>query len=227
MIGKKRYAGLKIESLGDKPKLETKGLQLVRRDTVPMAREVSAAVLNAFLIDRSVDAAIECARKAISDLVFDNVPLSSLILSKQLRGNYANPQSQPHLCVATKKKQRTGEVTPSGTRVQYVFVRAPELMDELLAARAECPDYAVEHGLKPDITYYLHNQIMTPILTLLEPMVANARDLLLNDECIRDRIRQLETDLRAETTVAQRIKKNTTNRQREITTFFSKKIKTN
>lgn len=222
LIGKKRYYGLKREALTDKPKVDTKGLQLVRRDSVPLVREVSAGVMDAFLYSRSVDDAVKHAREAIRDLVFGRVPFEKLVLSKQLRGSYANPDSQPHLHVARKRQARTGEATPSGTRVQYIFVRAPELMDELLAKRAEDPAFARENGLEPDILYYLHHQILTPILTLLDAVMPDARQVLLGDAEIATKIRELEGELTAQAKEAKRIKTNKANRQHEITRFFMK-----
>lgn len=221
MIGKKRYAGLKFESPTDKPKLDTKGLQLVRRDTVPLAREACAAVLDAFLHQGSVDAAMRCARDAVADLVFDRVPFDKLVLSKQLRGAYKNPESQPHLVVANKIQKRTGEITPSGTRIRFVYLRAPELMDGLLAARAECPEFAREHDLKVDVLHYLDSQLLTPLLTLLEPMVAGAREALLGDPETDLQIKSLRAQLSGEARDAKRIKLNKQRRQREITAFFS------
>ena len=229
MIGKKRYAGLKYDAEappGAKPKMDSKGLQLVRRDTVPLARDASAGLLDAFLWRGSVEAAMEAATAAVRDLVNDRVPFEQLVLSKQLRGGYANPGSQPHLQVALKKKQRTGEGVPSGTRVQFVYLRDPSKADELLAARAEDPEYALERGLKLDVLHYLDSSVLTPLLTLLEPMIgADARERLLGAPGIAERIAALREEMAAETKVAMRVKKNAKSRQHEITNFFAKKAR--
>lgn len=225
LIGKKRYAGLKLTSPDEHPVMDTKGLQLCRRDSVPLARETSAAVLDAFLWRGSVDAAMRCAKDAVLELVSDLAPFEKLVLSKQLRGSYANPESQPHWRVAQNIYRRTGQRVPSGSRVPYVIIRAPEFKGDLVAARAEDPTYATTNGLRLDVLHYLESHMLTPLLTLLTPMLpdADARAELLGEPEIAERIAALRELFDTEARDIKRVRTNAANKQHPITAFFTKK----
>ena len=52
----------------DKPDyIDTKGIQLVRRDSCPLVKEVSTAVLDAIMHDKNTEAALDAARGAFTD----------------------------------------------------------------------------------------------------------------------------------------------------------------
>ena len=50
LVSKKRYGGLKYEEEGREPSVDTKGLDLVRRDRIPLARELQGTILDLILI---------------------------------------------------------------------------------------------------------------------------------------------------------------------------------
>lgn len=63
----------------DKPDyIDTKGIQLVRRDSCPLVKEVSTAVLDAIMHDKNTEAALDAARRRR--------------IARVLRGEYAIDQ---------------------------------------------------------------------------------------------------------------------------------------
>lgn len=207
LFSKKRYAGLMFTT-PDKPDyIDVKGLQLVRRDNCPLVKDVSTAILNKIMYERSVEAAVAEAKAAIVRVLQNSEALEKFIVSKALRSDYKN-NAQPHVFVANKILRRTGMAVPSGARVPFVIVRDDANPKALIAERAEDPEHVRANGIKLDVQYYITHQLMSPITTLLELMVKDVRKEVLDEEPIKSLMRARE---------------NQENNQLEITSFFKRK----
>jgi hypothetical protein len=57
-----------------------------------------------------------------------------------------------------------GNAPASGDRIPYVYIVNPGA--ELQGDRIELPSYVREHGLKPDIPYYIEHQLSNPLAQL-------------------------------------------------------------
>lgn len=222
LYSKKRYAGLMYTKPDTPDYVDIKGLQLVRRDSPPLVKDVSTKILDRLMHDRSPDLAMREAKDAILKVLRDEEPLEKYVVSKTLRTDYKNPESQPHLIVARKIKARTGAHTQSGVRVPYVFVEDPANADLLLAQRAEDPGYVRDHGLVVDRVYYVHNQLASPIGALLEVLVEDPIKHVFGHPDISGMLKTLETRAAAHIKEAKRVRKNTTNRLQDITNFFKR-----
>lgn len=218
---KKRYAGKMFTKPEAFDYIDVKGLQLVRRDNAPIVKDVSSAILDALMHDRSPDKAIEAAQTAVLRVLTNEEPLQKFVISKALKANYANPKSHPHVSVANKILQRRGYPVATGERVAFVFVEDKDKYDGLLAARAEDPEYVKEH---PEVTldglYYITNQLMSPITTLLELVVPDVEKTVLGAPGIKERIAALKAGRQRDIKEAKRVKNNHNNKQHEITRFF-------
>merc|ERR1712028_91653 len=69
LMNKKRYAGLLWTRPEKYDKMDTKGLETVRRDNCALVREVIQTSLNKILIDQNVQGAIDYVKSQISDLL--------------------------------------------------------------------------------------------------------------------------------------------------------------
>lgn len=203
LFKKKRYAGLMFTKPDSPDKMDSKGIQLVRRDVIPYVREVSKAVLDMLMNKRNMSGARFLARDAAKDLIDGKIPMEKLILSKSLQKTYKS-EDLPHLAVAKRIEERDpGSGPRPGDRVPYVFVEVKDPRAKQIQ-RAEDPAYAKSHSLKLDYAYYLEHQFVAPIVSLLELVIldGNPRDVLFGDIIRRSR--------------------NQGRKQREITSFFSK-----
>ena len=220
LFSKKRYAGLMFTRPETHDKIDVKGLQLVRRDNPPIVKDVSMGMLDAIMFDKSVEKAVDYARMIVRKLLDNEFAIEKFTISKALRDNYKN-ESQPHLVVAQKIFQRTGERVPSGARVPYVFIEDHKNPDGLLATHAEDPAYVERMGLKLDVLYYLDRQLTTPVESLLDILGIKIEEVFEHPSLV-DRL----SDLRSRASVilkeAKRVRKNEKNNQREITSFFFK-----
>ena len=228
LFSKKRYAGNMYTKPEAADYIDVKGLQLVRRDNAPIVKDVSTNILNAIMHDRSPEKAIVCARESVLRVLRNQEPLEKFIISKALRGGYKNPDSLPHVIVARKLKQRRGYPPASGERVPYVFIRDSENPDGLMAQRAEDPEYVREHRstVELDTLYYIQNQLLSPITTLLEVLMESPDQVhkeIMGHPEIAPLVHALQNEKTSEIKVAKRVRLNTKNNQHEITRFFVKK----
>merc|ERR1719375_1993049 len=65
LMNKKRYAGLYWTNPVKYDKLDTKGIETVRRDNCALVRQVVDTVLNKILIEKSVDGALAFVQKTL------------------------------------------------------------------------------------------------------------------------------------------------------------------
>lgn len=219
LFSKKRYAGLMYTSPDAPDYIDVKGIQIVRRDNAPIVKMVSQSILDAIMYDKSTDKALEKARDWILHVLRGSEPIESFIVSKTLRGSYANPNAQPHVVVARKIQERTGKIIQSGVRVPYVFV-VDDALDELISQRAEDPEYVKEHGVPLDTIFYIDNQLTSPINALLELLVDNPMMKITSHPNIQPILSNMRHDRQTRLTTTKRLKKNAKNKQLEITKFF-------
>jgi len=219
LYSKKRYAGLMYTRPETPDYIDVKGLQLVRRDNAKIVKQVSQAILDTVMHEKSADGAIHVAQTKILSMLRGEQPIDQFVVSKSLRGTYANPKSQPHVQVAQKIRDRTGEVLEPGSRVPYVFV-VDDHIDQNISCRAEDPTYAQEHGLELDFLYYLNNQVMSPVTAMLDVLVDNPAAVILDHPDISRILTEMQATRASLLKTVKRVKTNAKNKQMEITKFF-------
>ena len=177
LINKKRYAGLYWTNPNKFDKMDTKGIETVRRDNCKLVQNVITRVLELILEDRNVEEAEEFVKKTIANLLQNKVDLSQLVISKQLsRQDYAN--RQPHVELAERMRKRDPGSAPNvGDRVAYVIIKTQGNKNY---EKSEDPLYVLENSLPIDTKYYLDNQLSKPLTRIFEPILGEkrTRDLL-------------------------------------------------
>jgi DNA polymerase elongation subunit (family B) len=137
-----------------KVKTDIKGLQCVRRDTVPYVTKLTLNVLDILLLEGNIEKALQAEFSVLSDLVDNKLPLEDLVVSKSVAASYK--VSQPHIAARIKQALRGEEVPPVGGRMPFIICMGKAVNGLSLTDRAEHPDYVQKTpGLKPDIHYYL------------------------------------------------------------------------
>lgn len=187
LLNKKRYAGLYWTRPETYDKLDTKGIETVRRDNCGLVRQLVETVLHRILIDRSIPSAKEFVQKIIGDLLLNKVDLSLLVITKSL-GKGASPEDyaskQAHAELAEKMRKRDPTTAPgSGDRVPYVITSAGKNVPAW--ARAEDPLYVLENNLSIDAQYYIEHQLHKPLMRIFGPILPNAESELLRGEHTR------------------------------------------
>jgi DNA polymerase elongation subunit (family B) len=94
----------------------------------------------------------------------NKIPIDKYIITKQLRDDYKNPEQIAHRVLADRMEQRDAGNKPQvGDRLSFIFVanRSGKQGD-----RIEQIDYVKENKLKPDVDFYITNQIQKPVAQL-------------------------------------------------------------
>ncbi|KYK58683.1 DNA polymerase delta catalytic subunit [Drechmeria coniospora] len=181
LINKKRYAGLYWTSTEKYDKMDTKGIETVRRDNCLMVQTVIEKVLRMILIDRDVQGAQDYVKETIADLLQNKIDMSKLVITKALtKDDYAAKQAHVELAHRMKKRD-AGSAPGLGDRVAYVMVRGAAGAKNF--EKSEDPIYVLENNVPIDTKYYLDNQLAKPLGRIFEPILGEtkARQLLTGD----------------------------------------------
>ncbi|XP_063922765.1 DNA polymerase alpha catalytic subunit isoform X2 [Zophobas morio] len=179
LLKKKKYAAV-ILTRGKNGELRTeveyKGLDVVRRDWSRLASEAGKFILGEILGEQSSDdrvaGILAHLRKLREDLEGGKVPLSLLVITKQLTKNpslYNDVNTQPHVQVALRYNKESGGHLRAGDTVPYV------ICDDGSGKAATQRAYHVEElknstELKVDVNYYLAQQIHPVVSRICEPI---------------------------------------------------------
>ena len=164
---KKRYAGLCYESAEEPPKLLVKGIELVRRDSLPLVKTMQEDILRRLLFDRDAAAAVALIRGAVETIlaVPCGGPYDAIVQSKSLRSSYKNENGMTHVQVARNMATRApGSAPKVGDRVHYIICASTA---KRVVDRAEEPQHAAAARLAIDYTHYVE-AVETPLLRLAE-----------------------------------------------------------
>lgn len=201
-------------------KIDTKGIEVVRRDSCQVVKEASIAILEEIMYKKDAEAALTAARTFVADVLSGKLDMQKFVLSKTLNDEYKHPDALPHVQVARKLERRRGYPPAVGTRVPYVIVEDLDNPCGLLAERAEDPEYVAQHGLRLDYLFYAEKQVLSASERLLELLVDDPKTAILDHESVKplaDGLRRVRDNA---VKSFKRHQKNVANRQREITDFL-------
>lgn len=168
LLNKKRYAGLLWTNCEAYDKLDTKGIETVRRDNCPLVARMVSGVLNRILIHRSVEDAVAFVKGIITDLLMNRLDISNLVITKAFsKSEEQYAATQAHVELVKRMRQRDPASAPSiGDRVAYVIIKA--VKGAKAHERSEDPIYVLENNIPLDTQYYLEHHLTPPIMRLFE-----------------------------------------------------------
>lgn len=176
-------------------KMDTKGLETVRRDNCALVRDVIQTSLNKILINQDVSGAINYVKSQISDLLQNKMDISQLVITKSLnkgaeyalgiggkKEDYKNRQAHVELA-ARMRKRDPGSAPQMGDRVPYVIVTGAKGAKTF--EKGEDPIYVLENNVAIDSKWYLSNQLAKPLERIFAPIIDNVQKSLLEGEHTR------------------------------------------
>ncbi|KAL4246251.1 DNA polymerase [Abortiporus biennis] len=183
LISKKRYAGLYWTRPEKYDKMDTKGIETVRRDNCRLVSTVISTCLHKLLVDRDVKGAEDYTKQVIADLLQNKVDMSQLVITKALaKADYAAKQA--HVELAERMKQRDAGSAPNlGDRVAYVIIKG--VKGAAAYEKSEDPIYVLENNIPIDTKYYLDNQLSNPLMRIFEPILGEKASSLLSGDHTR------------------------------------------
>jgi len=179
LLSKKRYAGWMFEKTQNgewKDKIDTKGIETVRREWCDLVGEVVDKVINMLLKQPDVNLVVNYVRDVLQKLKQGKIPIEKLIMTRTLsKPPKAYKAKQPHAYLALKLAKRSPGSAPTiGERIPFVIVKGKGL----IAERAEDPKYVQENKLEIDANYYIEKQLLPPIERILKPLGITRQELL-------------------------------------------------
>jgi DNA polymerase elongation subunit (family B) len=181
---KKRYIGRTFMHPDKPPKIDCKGVELVRRDNSQLLRDTyKAAVENMMPLTGPALTKLQVLNNirtqvgnSLTKLRKNEIPLEKFIVTKSLKKTYKNP-NLPHVVLSKKicKRILDGEmmVQPPrpGDRIPYVIIQTNNTKDKL-CDKTEDLSWVKEKKKKIDREYYVTNQMMKPFNQLVKPFGA-------------------------------------------------------
>jgi DNA polymerase elongation subunit (family B) len=163
---RKRYVGLKYETDTTYCKRATMGVALKRRDNAPIVKDIFGGALDILLESRNIKPAQDFVKDMLVKLMKNEFPLEKFIITKQLRDDYKNPGQIAHRVLADRMEERdAGNAPQVGDRLPYIYV-ANRRDEKKQGDKIEHVEYVKEKGLKPDVEFYITNQVQNPVAQL-------------------------------------------------------------
>ena len=169
LFKKKRYIGLMYEEPTKPTKIDTKGIEVVRRDSPLLTHRMYNLVINKLFWERDYDNVIPVFMQKMKELVEDEGKshYEEFIMSRNLKSTYKNPDALAHVRVVEDIRRRNPGTEPQvGDRVQYVIcckIEGDRVPDKI-CNRAYEPEYALKNkNLQLDLVYYIEKHIQKPL----------------------------------------------------------------
>ena len=160
---RKRYVGMMYEDDTVKCKRKSMGIAIKRRDNAPIVKDVFGGALDVLMEKRDIRLAQNFVKDMLVELVQNKVPLDKFIVTKQLRDDYKNPAQIAHRVLADRMEERDpGNKPQVGDRIAYIYVESRKDAKKQ-GDKIEHIDYVKQHNLKPDVEFYITNQIQNPV----------------------------------------------------------------
>lgn len=181
VLAKKRYCGV-IHEKGKKGRFFSKGMETVRRDSLPFTKDTMSWVFDEILqvrgadetmeeyelrIEDAIELSCEYIRDRSRELLEGKVPVTKFIMSKQLSREVYASQNAPHLEVKRKMEQRGEDPPKLGERVPFVFVITSG-KDPKGYEMAEHPEYAIRNELPIHYAHYMDKKFVKPVLRVMK-----------------------------------------------------------
>jgi hypothetical protein len=178
LLKKKRYCGVKRESLQSQGEIAYSGIELKKSDSTEFLKMTYSQMLDALFKEKSVIRCVQVLQERLSLLHSGKVKYEDFVLSKNLKpeSQYKN-KNTTQLVVAQKMKKRNPTDYPkSGDKVRFVVIQHPD-PKKLICDKAEDIQYAKEKNLELDLEYYLEHTLINPITQLMDAFHSNPEKL--------------------------------------------------
>ena len=177
---KKKYAAINMVDIDGKwtEKLEVKGLDMRRREYCALSKETSSKLLSFLLSGEEPDTVVENIHDYLRQLAVNmrafSIPVHKYTIFQQLGKDpkeYPNAKSMASVQVALRQMAK-GKHVKAKDVMSFIITGDSSGSAETAAANAFPLDEVLkaDSGLKPDIEYYMHKQILPPVERLCAPI---------------------------------------------------------
>lgn len=198
LFSKKKYIGLKQETINGPIKFEQRGIETVRRDTCAFIVDIMDKCMNCLVsgthesIDVIFERIKEIVRYAVDEIKEKRVDYKQMSISKEYRKLSTMRTQIPQIFVATKMKVRDPGSAPNyGERIEFVILDrlcAENIANELggptylgirnitgLCVLAEDVTHAHNNRLPLNVDYYINKVLHPPLMRILMPLLSESQ----------------------------------------------------
>ena len=164
-LTKKRYAVI------ENGKIIAKGLELVRRDWAPIAKQTQENILEAILKEGNINKAVKIIGKNLKKIKSGNFNLEDLVIHTQITKKLSEyKQIGPHV-IAAKKMEEKGMEIGKGTIIRYVIKKGKGSISQ------RAVPYEFSEDVVYDADYYINNQVLPAVSRIMESLGYTKEDL--------------------------------------------------
>ncbi|MDR0900762.1 MAG: hypothetical protein LBM26_03790 [Methanobrevibacter sp.] len=157
-VTKKRYAVIEDGTI------IAKGLELVRRDWAPIAKDTQQDILMAILKEGDVEKAVEIIIKSIKRIRTGEIPIKELRIHTQITKKLSDyKQIGPHV-VAAQKLEKKGLKIARGTIIEYIIIKGKGSISQ------RAVPYEDAEGQVYDQDYYINHQLLPAVSRIMKPL---------------------------------------------------------
>ena len=168
VAAKKKYA--LMDKTGN---LKVKGFELVRRDWCPLVKETQRKVLELVLAQENPKEAIFFAKQVLLDLKEKKIPNNKLIIQSFVHKKIGNYKTINPAMSAIINAKEQGVQVKSGDVVDFIITGKN---GKTISEKARIPELVSEGDY--DVDYYINNQIVPAIHSILEVFDVSVDELL-------------------------------------------------
>ncbi|XP_049851276.1 uncharacterized protein LOC126325829 [Schistocerca gregaria] len=184
LVSKKRYAGLLWTNAEKWERLDTKGLETVRRDNCLLVKHVVNVCLRNILIEQNIEKAINYCKEVLSDLLMNRLDISMLVITKALsKKDDEYKGKQAHVELKKKVEKREEKTYALGDRIPYIIKKGAR--KATISERAEDPIYVLKNNIPVDTQFYV-DMLSRPLLRIFGPILENPQSVLLQGQHMLD-----------------------------------------
>jgi len=179
LLSKKRYVGNLYVKDVNKPYQKSMGIVLQRRDNALIVKIIFSGIINQILNKHDSHGAINYTKETLLKIISGKFGIDKFIITKALSASYKNPSGVVQKVLADRIAQRDpGNAPQINDRIAYIYFEKSNMKKkELQGERVETPEFIIKNNLKIDYLFYITNQIMKPVLQILELISKNPKEL--------------------------------------------------
>jgi hypothetical protein len=237
LTNKKRYLSALSTGPTAEPYLDTKGIELARRDSCHMVVKTMKSLLDKLILEDKPDEARTIINDTLRELLGGRVDISDLVITKALtKDDYKGKPAHVAVVERMRKRDPSYEAALSD-RIPFVITVAGDKNAKLFEM-ADDPLWVINHGMYGalhfisltqafaeiplDYDYYIHHQLSGPVSRILMWVYGSTQD----KQSIRtneDHLRKVENDNASDEVVAEarkRLDKSMKQMQKSVATML-------
>ena len=244
-IAKKKYVGNLYEHDVNKFKRKAMGIVLKRRDNATILKIIYGGIIDIIMDDKDISKAADYCRRQMRNIINGKFDMNKFIISKSLNGYYKDPDRIAHKVLADRIGDRDpGNKPETGDRIPYIYIKNDKAI--LQGDRIESPSYIIENKIPIDYDFYITNQLMNPISQIFSLVVEKLGGYKEHPDYFKQLRKSYKTKYKTEEEIdkkiknerekmastlmfgdIQRVMNHRTNNTRDISSYFSRPVKSN